>query len=65
MYCVLLWHRIMAAGDGRDLLDPFISKWPVLGDCPLLTGTRFILRQRNVDGHHLSSLGLDPFLLSV
>lgn len=55
----------MAAGDGRDLLDHFISRWPVLEDCPLLIGARLILAQKNVDGHHLSLLGLDPFLCSV
>lgn len=61
MYCILLWYRILATGDGRDLLDHLISKWPVLGDCLLFIGTRFILVQRSDDGH-LSPLGLDPFL---
>lgn len=65
MYCILLWCRIVAAGDGRDLLDHFVCEWPVLADCPLLVGTRFILAQRNVDGHHLSPLGPEPLLLSV
>ena len=65
MCCVLLWCSIMAAGDGRDSRDCCIPKGPVLGDCPPVRGTRFILAQRHVGKHHLSPLGFDPFLCSV